>query len=129
MYKATKTNMSTAFKTTTITILAYLLGSSVVLSSVHAKDLASHGSDLGKAPASALKIHADDISAKAIGELHIHVDKTVFKAFAKSSADQVALASGREQRQTRSRYQRSVATILMECSLITKIVFARAFSL
>lgn len=118
--------MNIALKAILTTTLAYLLGTSVVLSSVHAKDLASHQTDLGKVPAGAVKIHTDDVSAKVVSELHNHVDKTVFKAFTKSTADQVTLATGREQRDARSRYQRSSATILMELSLITRLVFARA---
>lgn len=119
--------MSNTLKTLLISTLAYLITSSVILSSVHAKDLASQHSDKGKVPTSASKV-STDLSAKAISELHNHVDKTVFKAFAKSTSDQASLASGREQRMDRSRYQRTMGTRLMEASLIIRLVFARAFS-
>lgn len=120
--------MSTTIKTLLISTLVYLMGSSVILSSVHAKDLASHHTDAHKALTTSSKV-STDLSAKAVGELHNHIDKTVFKAFAKSSSDQATVATRREEKQDGARAQNGIGTLMIEFSLITRILFARAFSL
>lgn len=119
--------MSTTIQPLFISILAYLIGCSVILSSVHAKDLASHQADFNRAAAT-VRVHADDVSAKAIGELHNHVDKASVKAFAKTVGEQTAVGNERYLRSGRARYARSFATRVMEASLMFRLVYARALA-
>ncbi len=74
-----------------IIALAGLVAFSVLLLSVHAKDLVQYRelANLGR-------VEYRDISEKAAGELHDHVDKQVLKTFAKTFNDNYTTSRGRE---------------------------------
>lgn len=110
-------------KITLATLLAYLLAFAVVLSCLHAKDLAAYRAATAHVPIVG-DSHATDLVAKAIGELHTHVDKTALKNIAKSFGDQTVLAYDRQLQQLRQRYPRTASTVLMEALLLFRIAAA-----
>lgn len=85
--KLLKTNIYTSF----VVSLASFIALSVLLLSLHAKDLVRYG-DLAYARTTEYR----DLSEKASGELHDHVDKQVLKAFGKTAGDGFTLSRGRD---------------------------------
>jgi hypothetical protein len=70
------------------------LATSVLLLSVHAKDLAAHA-DVQTSLDKVEKVKLKDVSEKATAELHNHVSKQVVKTFDNSSGDQSYTMSAR----------------------------------
>lgn len=103
-------------------ILSALLASLVVLSCLHAKDIAGYQVTIAHVQAS--ESRAGDIVAKVISDLHTHVDKASLKNIAKSVGDQAALAYDRHIRSYKERYGRSVAVALLEAMLLFRIALA-----
>lgn len=88
-------------KTILTIVISSIMVPAVLLSSVHANDLATYR--LGKtkspqAPVSALaqRKTAEDPMSKSLGELHNHIDKTMVKNLTKSSADQATMQARRK---------------------------------
>lgn len=82
-----KTKMFQSF----IVAIAGFIAFSVLLLSVHAKDIVQYRELMNVS-----RVEYRDISEKATGELHDHVDKQVLKTFAKSFSDSYAISRGRE---------------------------------
>lgn len=80
----TKTNI----KSYLVVGLASFIAFSVLLVSVHSKDLAKYN-DIGYAKSTTYT----DLSEKAVKELHDHVDKQVLKSFSKVFNDSSVVAS------------------------------------
>lgn len=72
--------------------VASVMAFSVLLLSVHAKDLVQY-----REPLNMTRVEYHDISDKASGDLHDHVDKQVLKTFAKSFGDNYTMSRGREE--------------------------------
>ena len=75
-----------------IVSIAGVMALSVLLLSVHAKDIVQYRELLN-----ASRIEYHDIGEKATGDLHDHVDKQVLKTFAKSFGDNYTMSRGREE--------------------------------
>ena len=114
-------------KTILLTTLAYFLGCSVLLSSVHAKDIVAN-TTIGQAVHASVstKTHMDNISLKAIGDLHNHVDKTALKVFVKTFGDQAVMSRDRELKSLRATVERSFSVIVLEMLLMFRLAFAIA---
>lgn len=95
--------------------IAATLTGSVLLSSVHAKDIAKSaplGQDLSS------------VHAKALGELHNHTDKTVVKVFAKAVSDNAIVARERELRTEVVRIERGLVEQLADFLMFWRVAFS-----
>ena len=94
-------NKTKITKTLLTSLISLLMVPAVMLSSVHAKDLATYRAGKVKSPNAAIndlmpKKSADDPMAKSLGELHNHIDKTMVKNLGKSSVDQATMQARRK---------------------------------
>src|SRR5690606_18905332 len=94
-------NKTKIIKTLLVTMISVLMVPAGMLSSVHAKDLATYRSGKTKSPQASIndlmpKKSADAPMAKSLGELHNHIDKTMVKNFSKSSVDQATMQARRK---------------------------------
>lgn len=71
--------------------LASFIAFSVLLLSVHAKDLVQYRELMNAA-----RIEYRDIAEKSTGELHDHIDKQVLKTFSKTFGDGITISRERE---------------------------------
>lgn len=74
-----------------IVAIAGFIAFSVLLLSVHAKDVVQYRELMN-----ANRIEYRDITEKATGELHDHIDKQVLKTFAKAFDGSYAISRGRD---------------------------------
>ena len=70
--------------------IASLVAFSVLLLSVHAKDLVQYREFMNA------RVEYRDISEKSFGELHDHIDKQVLKTFSKTFGDGITISRERE---------------------------------
>lgn len=75
--------------------LAGIIAFSVLLLSVHAKDVFAYRELINQGR---VEYHtaSGDVSEKAASELHDHVDKQVLKTFGKTFSDNITVSRGRE---------------------------------
>jgi len=74
-----------------IVSVASFIAFSVLLLSVHAKDLVQYREFI-----SAARVEYRVIAEKSTGELHDHIDKQVLKTFSKTFGDGITISRGRE---------------------------------
>lgn len=110
-------------------ILAYILATAVILSSLHARDLIANSNIAVNIDAGhSVKVHTDDVSAKSIADLHNHVDKTALKSFVKSASDQTILIRQRQTQDSLADVGRPLSVIVMEMIFMFRLTYALALS-
>ena len=112
-----------------LSFLAYTVAFSVVLFSVHARDLAaSNNGTVSVDTTHPVKLRIDDTSAKSVADLHSHVEKTVIKTFEKSTSDQTILIRQRQTSNSVSDTSRPLAVIMMEMLFMFRLTYAFALA-
>lgn len=112
-----------------LALLAYLLTTAVVLSSVHARDIIANNNSAAAVDAThSVRAHGDDVSAKAIADLHAHVDKAGLKTFSKSVTDQTVLVRHRQTHSDHDDRQRPFSVMIMEMLLMFRLTYAFALA-
>lgn len=122
--KKRKNKHMNPYKSLFYLIASAFLAVSVVLASLHLRDIVASinlqtFSDGTQATKTAT---TTDVSAKAIGDLHNHVDKTSLKTFS-ASADQ-AILSRRQAEEFLEQIERPFSVIAIELLLMFRVAYA-----
>ncbi len=111
-------------KTSLITLVASFISLAVILSAVHAKDLAGPSKERNSANV-VRSAPGNEVVAKALGDLHSHVDKQTLKVMTSTVSDQPILATHRDIKTLVSKEDRTLSDLATEWLLMFRL--ARAY--